>query len=65
MMINPPIWGTMIWGGFIWQGTGGAVSRRDLTGRGRVVRFYISNSNFGETFRIDGLGLYVKQTSVV
>lgn len=65
MMENPPIWGSVIWGAFTWLGTGGGVMRRDLTGRGRVVRFYIANSTIGETFRIDGIGGFIKQTSVV
>ena len=32
---------------------GGAVKRRDLTGRGEVVRFKFANSQSGETFTID------------
>ena len=36
---------------------GGDVIRRDLSGRGRVIRFTFSNSNLNETFQIDGLGM--------
>jgi hypothetical protein len=61
MLVNPPLWGSVYWGAFTWTGTGGAVIRRDLTGRGRVVRFYIANENFGETFRIDGFGAFVQK----
>jgi hypothetical protein len=54
------LWGTGIWGTGIWGGSGGGVIRRDLTGRGRVVRFKIANATIGETFRIDGLGAHVQ-----
>lgn len=55
-----PIWGSVVWGSFNWgQSGGGLVQRRDLTGRGRVVRFKFSNNVKTETFRIDGLGTYV------
>jgi hypothetical protein len=39
--------------------SGGAVKRRDLTGRGRVVRFKFSNNVLSEEMQIDGLGTYV------
>ena len=35
---------------------GGQSVRRDLTGRGRVVRFKFANNTMDEQFRIDGLG---------
>jgi hypothetical protein len=51
------LWGSGLWGVDNWTGaTGGGVIRRDLTGRGRVVRFKIANNTVGETFRIDGFG---------
>ena len=50
------LWGTGVWGVGVWGGSGGGVVRRDLTGRGRVVRFKIANAVLSETFRIDGLG---------
>ena len=65
MMDNPPVWGSVYWGAFKWLGTGGKSIRRDLTGRGRVVRFYLANSTFSETFRIDGIGEFIKQLSAV
>jgi hypothetical protein len=40
----------------VYAASGGAVKRRDLTGRGRVVRFRFSNNVLGETFQIDGIG---------
>jgi hypothetical protein len=53
-------WGTMIWGTGTWYGSGGgAYTRRDLTGRGKIVRFKFANSNISETFRIDGFGSFV------
>jgi len=52
-------WGSSTWGAFNWNSTGGGlVTRRDLTGRGRVARFKFSNSNLSETFQIDGVGSY-------
>jgi hypothetical protein len=57
---NSPLWGTAIWGAFNWGETGGGrVIRRDLTGRGRVVRFKISNNILSQTFRVDGIGSFV------
>ena len=38
--------------------TGGRFTRRDLTGRGRVVRFRFLNNSLSETFRIDGFGAF-------
>lgn len=35
---------------------GGDIHRRDLTGRGRLVRLKFANSKQGETFQIDGIG---------
>jgi hypothetical protein len=50
------VYGTGIYGTATYAGSGGAVRRRDLTGRGRVVRFKFANSAKGEQFRIDGFG---------
>jgi hypothetical protein len=50
------LWNAVVWDNFLWAGTGGKVIRRDLTGRGRVVRFGFSNNTLGETFQIDGFG---------
>jgi hypothetical protein len=51
-------WDTGIWDEGTWGDIGGGgVVRRDLTGRGRVVRMKIANNNIGETFRIDGFGM--------
>lgn len=46
-----------VYGTATYGGEGGTVVRRDLTGRGRVVRFKFANNNSGEQFRIDGLGM--------
>ena len=48
-----------------YSGSGGMYSRRDLTGRGRLIRFKIANANLGETFRLDGIGSYVHAESNV
>jgi hypothetical protein len=52
------VYGTAIYGTDVYSGAGGAVMRRDLTGRGRTVRFKFANSTIGETFQIDGFGSY-------
>lgn len=48
-----------IWDDARYASAGGAVRRRDLTGRGRVVRFKFANANLTETVQIDGLGTYI------
>ena len=53
------VFGIGLYGTATYAGTGGKVSRRDLTGRGRVARFKVANANLGETFRIDGIGSFV------
>jgi len=52
-------WDNVTWDNFNWAGSGGAYTRRDLDGRGKVVRFKFSNMNLGETVQIDGLGSFV------
>ena len=50
-------WGEGVWGTAVWGGSGGGiVVRRDLTGRGRVIRFKVANGILGQGFRIDGFG---------
>ena len=51
------VYGVGVYGTAEYAGTGGDVERRDLTGRGRVIRFKFSNSVIGETFQIDGIGI--------
>lgn len=50
-------YGTGVYGVATYAAEGGGVVRRDLTGRGRVVRYKFANSTLGETFQIDGLGV--------
>jgi len=50
------VYGTGVYGTAVYSGSGGAVKRRDLTGRGRVIRTKFRNSTIDETFQIDGLG---------
>ena len=59
MNTSTDVWDTMLWNVGKWAASGGYVQRRDLTGRGRVVRFKFANANVSETMRIDGLGAYV------
>lgn len=49
-------WDTGIWDTATWGGTGGSLYRADLDGRGRVIRFKVSNSTLTETFKINGIG---------
>jgi len=50
------VYGVGAYGTATYAGSGGDIIRRDLTGRGRVVRFSFSNNIIGETFQIDGIG---------
>lgn len=59
------VYGTAIYGTATYAGIGGAQQRRDLDGRGRVIRIGFKNANMSETFQIDGLGSFVHlETSV-
>ena len=50
------LYDTAIYGTDVYGGQGGSSIRRDLTGRGRVVRFKIANNAVDETFTVDGIG---------
>ena len=39
---------------------GGLITRQDLDGRGRLIRFKFANARTTETFQIDGIGAMVK-----
>lgn len=65
MNASTATYGTAIYGVDTYSSTGGAVVRRDLTGRGRVVRFKFANNSLNEQFRIDGFGTFAHlQTNV-
>lgn len=51
-------YGSSVYGTGTYAGAGGSQTRRDLKGRGRVIRFGFKNSTIGETFQIDGLGSF-------
>lgn len=53
------VYGSALYGTGTYAGVGGAQQRRDLDGRGRVIRIGFKNATIGETFQIDGLGTYV------
>lgn len=53
------VYGTAIYGTDVYAATGGGQQRRDIKGRGRVVRFGFKNSTLGETWQVDGLGSFV------
>lgn len=50
------VYGTGQYGTAVYAGGGGATVRRDLTGRGRVIKLKFANAIVDETFQIDGLG---------
>ena len=52
------VYGTAIYGIATYAGIGGSQQRRDLDGRGRVVRVGFKNANLSETFQIDGMGSF-------
>ncbi len=53
------VYGSAIYGVDVYAGIGGGQQRRDLDGRGRVIRLGFKNSTMGETFQIDGVGSFV------
>jgi len=57
MSTSGAVYGTGVYGTATYSGSGGRTQRVDLTGRGRTVRFHISNSADDEGFQIDGIGL--------
>lgn len=50
------VYGTAKYGTGMYARSGGAVKRKDLTGRGLVTRYKFANNILGERFQIDGLG---------
>jgi hypothetical protein len=54
------LYGIDMYGTGVYGGSGGGYVRRDLTGRGRVVRYGFKNNSIGESFQIDGIGLVVQ-----
>lgn len=52
------VYGVGIYDTATYAKSGGSTVRRDLIGRGRVVRFKFANNVIGETFQIDGFGSY-------
>jgi hypothetical protein len=57
MSAGGSLYGTALYDTDTYVGFGGAVKRRNLTGRGRVVRFGFKNGVAGEGFTIDGFGV--------
>lgn len=49
-------WDSAIWNTDVWVGGNASTIRRDIDGRGRLVRFGFKNSTLSETFRVDGIG---------
>lgn len=52
------LYGTAVYGTDFYAGSGGGVNKRNLTGRGEVVRFGFKNSTAGEAVSIDGFGAF-------
>ena len=59
------VYGTAVYGTDTYAGAGGGVTRRDLTGRGHVVRLKFQNNTTSETFRVDGFGMLPHLEAVV
>jgi len=53
------VYGSGLFGTATYSGTGGGHVRKDLTARGKVVRFGFKNNVLTETMRIDGIGQLV------
>lgn len=53
------LWDTAVWDTSVWGRSGGQQTRRDLTGRGRLIAFKFSNSILSQTLQVHGLGPYV------
>jgi len=51
------VYNTAVYGDSEYSVSGGRVTRNDLTGRGRVIRFKYSNNIVGETWQVDGFGV--------
>lgn len=52
------LYGTALYDTGTYAGSGGSVTPRHLTGRGKVVRFKFANSNSGEMMAIDGFSVF-------
>lgn len=56
MSTGGAIWDTATWDSDVWAGGSASLTRRDIDGRGRLIRFAFKNNNLSEAFRIDGIG---------
>jgi len=56
MSTSQALWDVAVWDVDEWGTSGGAVKRKDLTGRGRVIRIKFSNNLLDQTWQIDGIG---------
>jgi hypothetical protein len=54
------LWDDGSWDDESWDAIGGMITVKNIDGRGRVVRLGFKNNNLGETFRIDGIGIYAR-----
>lgn len=57
MSTSSALYGSAIYDTDTYASTGGAVVRRDLIGRGRVIRLKFENNNLSETMQVDGFGM--------
>lgn len=57
MNTSTAVYGTAIYGTDTYAASGGALSRRDITGRGRVIRIKVANSSLSQTMQVDGFGM--------
>lgn len=52
-------WDAANWDEATWGVSGGSFRRRDLDGRGRLIRFKFANETLDEVFQINGVGMNV------
>jgi hypothetical protein len=50
------VYGVALYDDAVYATEGGKIVRRDLTGRGRVIRYKFENRTIDETFQVDGIG---------
>lgn len=58
MSVSGSTYGSGLYGTATYGATGGALVRRDLTGRGEVIRMKFANNKIDETFTVDGFGAF-------
>jgi len=58
LSVTADTYGTGVYGTAVYSGSGGAIKKRNLTGRGHMIRYKFENNTVDETFTIDGIGAF-------